>query len=180
MNNRQLKKLQENKVLSSKITTKYANVGKFNIIQNVHDEYEKALKFFIDILWNIPEVQSLISKETTDKYDSEKASRRLVQCAAKQASGIVRGTKKKNKERMYRYNELLKEGKTKQAKRLMKKIKDTEESKPEIKSFEMELDERVHNCSKCGLKLDRDYNASLNILRLGLESLPQRALPVVG
>lgn len=33
------------------------------------------------------------------------------------------------------------------------------------------LDERVHHCSHCGLEMDRDLNASLNILRLGLESL---------
>jgi transposase len=30
---------------------------------------------------------------------------------------------------------------------------------------------RTYKCSECGLTLDRDYNASLNILRLGLESV---------
>ena len=35
---------------------------------------------------------------------------------------------------------------------------------------EKTLFDRVHNCS-CGLVLDRDHNASLNILRLGMESL---------
>jgi len=30
---------------------------------------------------------------------------------------------------------------------------------------------RIHGCPHCGLKIDRDYNASLNILRLGLESI---------
>jgi putative transposase len=33
-----------------------------------------------------------------------------------------------------------------------------------------ELSERTHNCPTCGLSLDRDHNAALNILRLG-ESL---------
>ena len=33
-----------------------------------------------------------------------------------------------------------------------------------------DLSERVHRC-QCGLELDRDLNASINILRLGLESL---------
>ncbi len=33
------------------------------------------------------------------------------------------------------------------------------------------LAERVHACSCCGLTLDRDHNAALNILRLGLQSL---------
>lgn len=31
-----------------------------------------------------------------------------------------------------------------------------------------ELSERVHKCPACGLKLDRDHNAALNILTLGL------------
>lgn len=33
------------------------------------------------------------------------------------------------------------------------------------------LSQRVHKCSVCGLVLDRDHNAALNILRLGLQSL---------
>jgi len=32
-----------------------------------------------------------------------------------------------------------------------------------------ELDERWHSCS-CGCELDRDHNAAINILRIGLES----------
>jgi putative transposase len=35
---------------------------------------------------------------------------------------------------------------------------------------EKNLSDRIHHCS-CGLTLDRDLNASLNILRLGMESL---------
>ena len=34
----------------------------------------------------------------------------------------------------------------------------------------MPLSERVFKCPCCGLELDRDYNAALNILRLGLQS----------
>ncbi|MHC1688141.1 MAG: RNA-guided endonuclease InsQ/TnpB family protein [Methanothrix sp.] len=36
---------------------------------------------------------------------------------------------------------------------------------------EKNLSERVHNCSQCGLSLDRDWNAAINILRLGLQSV---------
>jgi transposase len=32
---------------------------------------------------------------------------------------------------------------------------------------------RTHRCHNCGLKVDRDYNASLNIKQLGLTSLLQ-------
>ena len=43
---------------------------------------------------------------------------------------------------------------------------------------DMPLDVRVYLCSKpgCGLILDRDWNAALNILRLGLQALGLRAL----
>jgi putative transposase len=30
------------------------------------------------------------------------------------------------------------------------------------------LSERMHHCKKCGLKLDRDHNAAINIRNLGL------------
>jgi len=35
------------------------------------------------------------------------------------------------------------------------------------------LSTRMHCCPCCGLEIDRDYNAALNILKLGLEKLPQ-------
>jgi len=35
---------------------------------------------------------------------------------------------------------------------------------------EKDLSERVHNCPYCGLSINRDLNASINILRLGLQS----------
>jgi putative transposase len=34
-----------------------------------------------------------------------------------------------------------------------------------------ELSERTHSCPFCGLILDRDHNAAINIMRLGLQSL---------
>lgn len=34
-----------------------------------------------------------------------------------------------------------------------------------------DLSERIHNCPYCGLILDRDHNAAINILRLGIQSL---------
>lgn len=36
---------------------------------------------------------------------------------------------------------------------------------------EKSLSQRTHSCPHCGLKIDRDENAALNILRLGLQSL---------
>ena len=37
-----------------------------------------------------------------------------------------------------------------------------------------ELSDRVHDCPFCGLIMDRDQNAAINIMRLGLQSLPMK------
>ena len=36
---------------------------------------------------------------------------------------------------------------------------------------EKSLSDRFHNCPQCGLSMDRDWNAAINILRLGLQSV---------
>ncbi|WP_407637207.1 zinc ribbon domain-containing protein [Candidatus Nitrososphaera gargensis] len=33
----------------------------------------------------------------------------------------------------------------------------------------LDLDERIFECHSCGLVIDRDWNAAINILKLGLE-----------
>jgi putative transposase len=38
------------------------------------------------------------------------------------------------------------------------------------------LAQRIHDCKKCGLKIHRDLNASINILRIGLDSLGRQSL----
>ena len=46
--------------------------------------------------------------------------------------------------------------------------------------MEKSLSVRVHDCPICGLKIDRDENAAINILALGLESLPVRGIEAPG
>jgi len=41
------------------------------------------------------------------------------------------------------------------------------------------LSDRVHECPECGLVMDRDENAAINILRLGLQSLPKARSPAL-
>jgi len=38
------------------------------------------------------------------------------------------------------------------------------------------LSDRVHTCPHCGLMMDRDQNAAINIMRLGLQSLGWKTL----
>jgi len=41
-----------------------------------------------------------------------------------------------------------------------------------------ELSDRTHECNWCGLTMDRDLNASKNILRIGMDSLRDRNVPI--
>ena len=41
-----------------------------------------------------------------------------------------------------------------------------------------ELSDRIHECSLCGLVIDRDLNASKNILRIGMDSLRNVKVPI--
>lgn len=43
------------------------------------------------------------------------------------------------------------------------------------KIVDKELSDRIHSCPHCKLKLDRDWNAAINILRLGLQSHQKRS-----
>jgi transposase len=70
---------------------------------------------------------------------------RAIQSAGKQASGIIRGTRRKQKKRIYIYNKLLEEGKFKQARKLKVIIDKVKISKPSLENVNPELDERfVH------------------------------------
>jgi len=44
----------------------------------------------------------------------------------------------------------------------------------------MPLSKRLFNCSECGLLIDRDYNASINIKELGLNTLGRREIKACG
>ena len=41
-----------------------------------------------------------------------------------------------------------------------------------------ELSDRIHERSLCGLVMDRDLNASKNIVRIGMDSLRDRDIPI--
>ena len=128
-------------IRSSKSSLKFSNTGKKESLSSFIDEYQKLTSFFIDTIWDMDIIPSLLPKEITSK-SSTWLSARMIQCAGKQASGIVRGTQRKQRARMWRYKKLLEDGRTKDAEKLLKFIDKTKVTKPDIKSLCPELDSR--------------------------------------
>ena len=96
---------------------------------------------FINILWEFENIPSLLPKEITSKINSW-LSQRAIQSAGKQASAIIRGTRKKQEKRLFIYNKLIEDGKFKKARKLKVIIDKTKFSKPNLKNVNPELDER--------------------------------------
>jgi IS605 OrfB family transposase len=128
-------------IRSSKISNKLANHHKVSQLQLFIGEYHAVMGQVIDLLWDEHHIPQLLPKETTDKVTTW-LSARMIQCAGKQASGIVRGVKKKDDARLFMINKLEKEGKPKQARKLEAIRRKNPISKPKIEHIEPELDSR--------------------------------------
>lgn len=128
-------------IRSAKTTIKFANSGKKESVLRILDESKRVAQLFVDAFWDMDNVPSLAPKEVTDKIDTW-LSARLVQCVAKQASGIVRGTRQKQKRREYVIKKLNEDGCFKQARRVQKAHDKAKVSKPTLKKFCLELDSR--------------------------------------
>jgi len=126
---------------STRTTLKFANVGKREAIKGFIAEYRSVVSKFIKILWGQDKIPSLLPKDTTSQIKTW-LSARAVQCAGKQASGIVRGTRRKQEKRLFILDRLKTQGNRKQARRLQAIIDRLEASKPNISRIEPELDER--------------------------------------
>ena len=128
-------------ILSSKCSLKFCNLGKLSNLKKFITEYKNVVSKVIDILWDEEKIHSLVSKQYTSKISSW-ISARAIQCAAKQAAGIVKGVKSKQSKRLYQINKFLKEGEFKKAKKLKSIYDSAKISKPKIDNIECELDER--------------------------------------
>lgn len=128
-------------IKSSKLSIKFANANKKVFVKRFVDEYELLVKQYIDLLWDLEKVPSLLPKEITSLVKTD-LSARIQQCAGKQAAGIVRGTRKKQEQRMWRIKKLYDEGRNKQARKLEAINKKKIITKCDIKNIECELDER--------------------------------------
>jgi len=155
-------------IRSSKLSLKFTNPGKRDLIDLFTEEYWRVTALFVDPLWTLgedAEIQRLFSKNFTDQVSTQTwLSARAVQAAAKQASGIVRGTREKQKRREFVYAKLLAEGKTKQAQKLKKVIDKTKMSKPDLKNMNPQLDSRF---VKIDWESETSFDAYVNLTCLG-------------
>jgi IS605 OrfB family transposase len=157
-------------IRSSKTTLSFSNPGKLSQLHDYINEYKRVVQLFVDILWDQPKVSKLINKDITSKISSW-LSQRSIQCAAKQASSIVRGTKTKHNRRMYTLTKLMREGKN--AKHLQRKISKTKLTKPNLDNLCPELDDRFITI----LNLDNSFDLWIKLSSLGnniILSIPLR------
>lgn len=128
-------------IRSTNVSLKYANKCKTDKISWFVSEYVKVVDSFIDILWSIEKVPQLLPKKYTSQIKTPLMSW-AIQCAGKQASGIVRGTRKKLEQRQYIVNKLINEGNIKKARKLQRIIDESSVSKPTLDHINPELDSR--------------------------------------
>ena len=140
------KKIEEKITIirSSKVSIQNSNTNKISNLRDFISEYKRTTQFFVDELWKNRDekIPNLIPNEITSKLTDSWLSKRAIQCSAKQASGIVRGTVKKQKKRKYVYDKMLEKGHYKKARKLKKFIDKQITSKPDIKNISPELDSR--------------------------------------
>lgn len=128
-------------IRSAKTSIKYANSGKQNDVVIILEEAKRICQHYVDMIWQMKNPPSLMPIEITNSIETW-LSARMKQCIAKQASGVVRGTRQKQKRREYMIKLLNERGQYKSARKLQKVYDKAKVSKPEIKSFNLELDSR--------------------------------------
>jgi IS605 OrfB family transposase len=133
------------------------------------DEYKRLCQYFVDTLWDMDKIPRLIPKDITEKAKVQTwLSARAIQACAKQASGIVRGTKQKNKQRNYVLGKLKEQGKFKKARQLAKVIEKNPMTKPTLEEVNPELDSRFVSITLDG-KMDgkTTYEGWITLSSLG-------------
>lgn len=128
-------------IKSTKTTLKFSNKKKLENLNSFVDEYRNIVSFFVDKLWKIDDIKCLLDKELTSNIDSW-LSARAIQCAGKQASGIVRGCQKKQSKRLFQINKFKSKGMFKKARKLQRIYDNVKLSKPNINLVQPELDSR--------------------------------------
>lgn len=141
-------------IKSTKTTLKFSNKQKLENLNHFILEYRNVVSYFVDLLWKMDNVESLLPKELTDNVETW-LSARSIQCAGKQASGIVRGCRKKQSKRLFQINKFKKLGMFKKARKLQRIYDNVKVSKPNIQEVQPELDSRF-------IKIDMNNKTSFD------------------
>jgi len=150
-------------IRSSKVSLKFANTGKKNQVADFLSEYKSVLAKFVDLLWEKEKIPTLLPKEITSTIATW-LSARAVQACGKQASGVVRGCRRKQEQAQYIINKLNKEGKYKRARKLKATYAKKIAGKPNIDEIEAELDVRF---VKFELSKKNSFDGWITITSLG-------------
>jgi len=150
-------------IKSSKITIKYSNTNKIVNLNEFITEYKNVVKTFVDLIWDEENIKPLMDESYTKQIDSW-LSQRAIQSAGKQASGIVRGTKAKQKKMLHVIDKLNKEGQFKKARKLKLKYLEKKVTKPDINIVQPELDSRF---VKIELNNDTSFDGWITLASLG-------------
>jgi len=149
--------LQEEYIRSSCTSLKFSNTNKIDELHTFIDEYKRVLELFIDYLWELGEnstIPRLLPKEITSSVGTWMTAR-AVQACAKQSSGIVRGTRTKQKRRLAQIKKFNEQKMFKKARKLQKIHDETKNTKPKINEVCPELDSRF-------VKLDLENETSFD------------------
>ena len=160
------KKKKEEFIRSSSTSLKFSNTNKITNISLFISEYRKTLEFFVDYLWSLGEttkIPSLLPKTETSKVNNW-LSARAIQAASKQASGIVRGTRTKQKKILKQIEKFNSLGQFKKARKLKKSYDKNKISKPEVNNVCPELDSRF---VKINLENNTSFDGWITLYCLG-------------
>ena len=141
-------------IKSTTSSIKFSNENKLQTIHQFIDEYRRVVSQFVDLLWDMEKIPSLLPKETTSQVQTW-LSARMLQCAGKQASGIVRGTQTKQKRRLFVINKLKEQKLYIKARKLQRIYDENSISKPNINEVCPELDSRF-------VQINLDNNTSFD------------------
>jgi transposase len=160
------RKKKEEYIRSSSTSLKFSNTNRINDVHTFISEYRKVLEFFVDYLWSLGDkakIPSLLPKEETDKVTTWLTAR-AVQAASKQSSGIIRGTRTKQKKRLKQIKIFNDQGMFKKARKLQKIYDNVKLTKPKISEICPELDSRF---VKIELENDTSFDGWITLTNLG-------------
>jgi hypothetical protein len=150
-------------IRSTKTTLKFARIGKQNNLERFLEEYSRVVRVFVEKLWPMDTIPGLLPKDVTGSVPSW-LSARMMQAAGKQASGIVRGARKKQDKRAWMINKLHEEGKHRKARKLQRIYDEISITLPDLERVEPQLDQRF---IKIDLQNSTSFDGWLTIGSIG-------------